>query len=80
MSERPRAVVACPGRGAYTAASLGSLPADHPAVARAEQVRTEYGLESLLHLDHAGAFDPPRHLRSANAAPLIFLAGLLDAE
>ena len=80
MSDRPRAVVACPGRGAYTAASLGSLPAEHPAVVRAEQLRTEYGLESLLDLDHADAFDPPRHLRSANAAPLTFLASLLDAE
>jgi [acyl-carrier-protein] S-malonyltransferase len=80
MSDRPRAVVACPGRGAYTAASLGSLPADHPAVARAEQLRTEYGLEPLLELDHYRSFDPPRHLRAANASPLIFLASLLDAE
>ncbi len=80
MSNRLRAVVAFPGREAYTAASLGSLPADHVAIARAEELRTEYGLESLLALDGAATFDPPRHLRSANAAPLIFLAGLLDAE
>jgi [acyl-carrier-protein] S-malonyltransferase len=76
----PRAVIVCPGRGAYTAASLGSLLADHPIVRRAEQVRSEYGLEPLLELDGAPHFDPARHLRPANASPLIFLASLLDVE
>jgi [acyl-carrier-protein] S-malonyltransferase len=76
----PRAVIVCPGRGAYTAASLGSLPADHPIVRRAEQLRSEYGLEPLLELDGAPRFDPARHLRPANASPLIFLASLLDVE
>jgi [acyl-carrier-protein] S-malonyltransferase len=80
MSDSPRAVVVCPGRGAYTAASLGSLPADHPIVRRAEQLRTEYGLEPLLELDAAPRFDPARHLRPANASPLIFLTTLLDVE
>jgi [acyl-carrier-protein] S-malonyltransferase len=76
----PRAVVVCPGRGSYTAASLGSLPVEHPAVTRAEAIRGEYGLEPLVELDGADAFDPVRHLRAANASPLIFLASLLDAE
>ena len=80
MSELSRAVVACPGRGSYTAASLGSLPADHPGVVRAEVLRTEYGLEPLLELDGAASFDPVRHLRPANASPLIFVATLLDGE
>lgn len=80
MTSLPRVLVACPGRGAYTAASLGSLPREHPAVARAEVLRSEYGLEPLLELDGATAFDPPRHLRPANASPLIFLATLLDVE
>ena len=34
----PRAVLACPGRGSYAAAALGSLPFDHPWVQRAEQL------------------------------------------
>ena len=80
MSAMSRAVLVCPGRGSYTAASLGSLPPDHPVIARAELLRTEYGLEPLLELDRAASFDPPRHLRAANASPLIFMATLLDAE
>ena len=80
MTDRPRAVIACPGRGAYGAGSLGSLPADHPAVERAESLRAEYGLEPLLELDGAASFDPLRHLRPANASALIFMVSLLDAE
>jgi malonyl CoA-acyl carrier protein transacylase len=75
-----RAVIVCPGRGAYTAASLGSLPAEHPGMKRAEELRADYGLEPLLALDQAPAFDPARHLRPANASPLTFVASLLDAE
>jgi acyl transferase domain-containing protein len=80
VSDLARVVVACPGRGSYTAASLGSLRVDHPAVVRAEVLRTEYGLEPLLALDGAASFDPLRHLRPANASPLIFLVTLLDGE
>ena len=75
-----RAVIVCPGRGSYTAASLGSLPADHPTVQPAEELRARYGLDPLLELDGAQRFDPARHLRPANASPLIFLATLLDVE
>jgi acyl transferase domain-containing protein len=77
---RRRAAIVCPGRGAYTAASLGALPAAHPLVARAEELRARHGLEPLLELDGADRFEPARHLRPANASPLIFLASLLDAE
>jgi acyl transferase domain-containing protein len=80
VSSLPRAVIVCPGRGAYTAASLGLLPADHPIVRRAEQLRAEYGLKALLELDAAERFDPARHLRPVNASPLIFLSTLLDVE
>ena len=76
----PRAVLACPGRGSYAAASLGSLPIDHPWVQRAEQLRAEYGLEPLLDLDRADRFDPSRHLQPIHASPLIFLVSMLDAE
>jgi malonyl CoA-acyl carrier protein transacylase len=75
-----RAGLVCPGRGSYTAASLGSLPLDHPFVARAEELRARYELEPLLALDGADRFDPARHLRPANASPLILVASLLDAE
>jgi [acyl-carrier-protein] S-malonyltransferase len=78
--DRRRVALICPGRGAYSAASLGSLPPDHPLVARAEELRARYDLEPLLALDGAERFDPARHLRPANAGPLILLASLLDAE
>jgi len=76
----PRAALVCPGRGSYVAASLGTLPVDHPLVQRAEELRSGYDLEPLLSLDGAEAFDPARHLRPANASPLILLATLLDVE
>jgi [acyl-carrier-protein] S-malonyltransferase len=80
VSDLPRAALVCPGRGAYISASLGSLPADQPLVRRAEELRAAYELEPLRSLDDAPSFDPARHLRPANASPLIFLATLLDAE
>ena len=80
VDDRPRAVLVLPGRGAYTAASLGSLPADAPLVQRVESLRAEMGLDSLLALDAADEFDPAVHLRPANASPLIWLISLLDAQ
>jgi malonyl CoA-acyl carrier protein transacylase len=73
-------VLVLPGRGAYTAGSLGSLPAEHPFVQRAEALRAELGLDSLLALDAADEFEAAVHLRPANASPLIWLISLLDAE
>ncbi len=78
--DRPRAVLVLPGRGAYTAATLGTIPADHPLVAEAESLRAEMGLDSLIALDSADRFAPEIHLRPVNASPLIFLASMLDAE
>jgi [acyl-carrier-protein] S-malonyltransferase len=75
-----RAAVAFPARGSYGPASLGSLPAAHPWVRRADQLRREVDVPSLSDLDRAPTFDPAVHLRSANASPLTFLCGLLDAE
>jgi acyl transferase domain-containing protein len=80
MTDRLRAVLVCPGRGSYTRSSLGSLPGEHPLVQRAEAARRAFGLEPLLDLDRADAFEPARHLRPANASPLTWLAILLDAE
>lgn len=75
-----RAAVAFPSRGSYGPASLGSLPPSHPWVRRADELRAADELPPLSDLDSAERFDPAVHLRSANAAPLTFLCGLLDAE
>lgn len=78
-----RAALVFPGRGSYTSGSLGSLPAEHPLVQEAEELRAGYaerGLPSLASLDGATAFDPRTHLRPANASPLIYVASLLDAR
>lgn len=75
-----RAAVVFPGRGSVTPASLGSLPAGHPWVGRADELRADLDLPSLASLSAAERFDVAVHLRPANAWPLAFLAGLLDAE
>jgi len=75
-----RAAVAFPGRGSYGPGSLGSLPAGHPWVARAEELRAAAGLSALSGIDAAERFTPALHLRAANAWPLTFLVSLLDAE
>ena len=75
-----RAAVAFPGRGSYTRSSLGSLPAGHEWVRRAETLRIAAGLPSLLEIDNAEAFHPALHQRPSNAWPLTFLCSLLDAE
>ena len=74
-----RAVLLCPGRGSYTERSLRSLPEDDARVARAEELRAEYALPSLVQLDRAAKFEPQRHLEPANVSPLIWLVSMLDA-
>ena len=75
-----RAAVAFPGRGSYGPPSLGSLPAGHPWVRRADELRVAAGLQPLTEVDGAGRFDPSVHLRPVNGWPLVFLCSLLDAE
>ena len=75
-----RSAVVFPARGSYGPGSLRSLPPTHPWVRRADQLRGEYDLPALSALDAADRFEPTIHLRSANASPLTFLCGLLDAE
>jgi len=75
-----RGVALCPGRGSYTEATLRSLPATEPLVARAEAVRAEFGLEALHALDGAARFEPARHLAPANVSPLIYVKTMLDLE
>jgi len=78
--QRPRAVLVFPGLGSYGPQSLHSLPADHPLVGATDQIRAELGLDSLVALDAADAFDPAVHLRPSNAGPLTWLVSMLDAE
>jgi malonyl CoA-acyl carrier protein transacylase len=74
-----RIAVLCPGRGSYTDRSLGSFPAGHPWLQRADELRAEYMLPSLTELDQASSFDKQEHLRAANVSPLIWLTTMLDA-
>lgn len=74
-----RAILVLPGRGAYTAAALGTLAGD-PMLAAVDDLRAQHGLLPLAELDGAEAFVPSIHLRSANVAPLIYLASLRDAH
>jgi len=74
-----RAALFCPGRGSYTEQSLRSLPEDHPWVARAEELRANRGLPSLLELDRSTAWKANVHLRPSNVSPLIYLNSMLDS-
>jgi acyl transferase domain-containing protein len=71
--------IVCPGRGSYTEKTLRSLPASHPWVAAADRLREARGLEPLSALDAAARFERARHLRPANASPLIWLVTMIDA-
>ena len=75
-----RAIVAFPGRGAYAASALGSLPPGHAWVRRADELRSGAGLPSLSDIDASDRFVGAVHLRPTHAWPLTFLIGLLDAE
>jgi len=75
-----RIAVLCPGRGSYTKRSLGSLPAGHEWVQRADALRRDvYGLETLTELDGARRFQSATHLRPDHVSPLIYLVTMLDA-
>lgn len=80
MTRAERGILVLPGRGAYTAASLGSLDPAHPWTRRADELREAAGLPTLTELDGAARFDPTLHLQPVHASPLIWLASLLDAE
>lgn len=75
-----RALILCPGRGSYTERTLHSLPERHPFVERAEALRKEYGLPSLVELDRAAKLDAKVHLTPVNASALIWLVSMIDCE
>jgi len=74
-----RVAILCPGRGSYTKRSRNSLPPEHPWVVRAEELRREYGLPSLLELDQAKRWDSAVHLRPDHVSPLIYMVSMLDS-
>ncbi|WP_019676996.1 malonyl CoA-ACP transacylase [Arsukibacterium perlucidum] len=85
MSQRKTAVVVCPGRGSYNRPELGyinqHLPADSPfrqQLSGFDALRTELGLPTVTELDTAASFSSAKHVKSENAAALIFSAGLAD--
>ena len=80
MTGAERGLLVLPGRGAYAAASLGSLDLEHRWVVRADELRAARGLPTLTELDARPRFDPRLHLQPVHAAPLTFVASLLDAE
>lgn len=74
-----RLAMLCPGRGSYTEKTLRSLPESHPWIDRAEALRRERGLPSLLELDRAEKFDSKRHLLPEHVSPLIYLVSMIDS-
>ena len=76
---KKRAILLEPGRGSYTEKSLRSLPPEHPWVVRAEELRREYALPSLLELDQAAKWNAAVHLDPRNISPLIWLVSMLDS-
>mgnify|MGYP001172364309 CR=1 FL=1 len=75
-----RIALFCPGRGSYTEKQLRSLPENEPWVARADELRAEYGLPALSELDRAQKFSAALHLRPANVSLLIWLVTMLDSR
>jgi [acyl-carrier-protein] S-malonyltransferase len=75
-----RIVILCPGRGSYTRKTRNGLDANHPFVSRAEAVRAEYELPSLLELDANSKWQNDLHLRPDNVSPLIWLYSMIDAS
>jgi len=74
-----RIAILCAGRGSYTEKTLRSLPDAHVWLDRADELRRERGLGSLVELDRAAKFDSKVHLLPENVSPLIYLISMLDA-
>ena len=64
-----RIAILCPGRGSYTDKTLRSLPNQHEWIDRAESLRAESGLPSLVEMDRAAKFDQKVHLLPENVSP-----------
>lgn len=81
-----RAVLLCPGRGAYGRDELGFLRkhlrpgAVADALAEADAERRAAGRPTITELDAADSFRPSLHLDGENAAALIYFGTLLHLE
>ncbi len=84
-----RLVVAAPGRGTYNRTELGYLNrfSDHPnfnkrmeLAAKADEMRTAMGRESVTALDNATAYNSKNHLPGENASALIFTCAAADYQ
>lgn len=77
-----RALVICPGRGSYTARSLGYLKRyGHHAtdlVARADEAREARGEAPVSTLDAAERFDAAQMMMGSGAAALTFMGTVVD--
>lgn len=81
MSRR-RALVVCPGRGAYNREELGYLARHHAAkrelLAMVDGYRARAGKPTVTALDGAASFSAATHLRGDNASPLIYACAYAD--
>ena len=79
---KPTALVVCPGRGTYAAATLGYLATHHSDktdfLAMIDRVRTKSEQPSIIDLDKAAKFSASRHLTGDNASLLIYACALGD--
>jgi [acyl-carrier-protein] S-malonyltransferase len=75
---RLRALIACPGRGSYGRAQLGSLPAGDPIVAALDRFRARLGRPALSGLDRAPEYAPRLHVAGEHASLLTFACTAVD--
>ncbi len=79
---RRRAVVICPGRGAYNRDELGSLARLHgdktEFLDMVDAYRTVRGKDPVRALDAAASFSASHHSRGDNASPLIYACAFSD--
>ncbi len=77
-----RAVIICPGRGAYNKPELGSLFGLHPEksalFAGFDRARRAAGQATLADLDGAARYSVATHTRGDNASALIYAASYAD--
>ncbi len=76
-----RALLLCPGRGSYNAASLGSLQdLDSPALRTFDACRAQHGRRSLVEIDAMDRFSGVWHVAGEHASLLTAAATMVDVE
>lgn len=77
-----RALIVCPGRGAYDRSCLGQLrdrsPAATTVIEACDQARAAHGRPSLTDLDSAERFSARQHVAGEHASLLTFGCGMAD--